>query len=65
MKRKNIDAAREARLWIRDIIVPAGMAALYIKSHPEIEMYLNDKWEHFANKFRKNPKVKVYPNYNK
>ena len=60
MKQKYIDAARETRLWIRDIIIPAGMLAIYLKSNPEAERWLNDKWEIFANKFRKNPEIKIY-----
>lgn len=60
MKQKNIDAMREVRLWIRDIIIPASIAIIYVKSDPKTEQYLNDKWENFANKFRKNPKIKIY-----
>ena len=60
MKRKNIDAAREARLWIRDIIVPATGLVIWVRSNPEARRYVDDKLEAFANKFRKNPEIKIY-----
>lgn len=60
MKRKNIDAMREVRLWVRDLVIPATMSVIYIKSNPDIDRYLTEKWENFTNKFRKNPKIKIY-----
>lgn len=36
MKRKTIDAAREARLWIGQIIVPATTAVITVMAIPEV-----------------------------
>ena len=36
IKRKNIEAARETRLWIRDIIVPAITLATPTMAIPEV-----------------------------
>lgn len=60
MKRKDIDTMREVRLWVRDLVIPVTMSVLYIKSNPDIDHYLKDKWENFTNKFRKNPKITIY-----
>lgn len=35
MKRKHIDAARETRLWIEQIIVPMATAIVTVMSIPE------------------------------
>lgn len=36
MKRKTIDAARETRLWLSQIVVPAATAAVAALSIPEV-----------------------------
>lgn len=36
MKRKTIDAAREARLWIGQIIVPTATAVITVMAIPEV-----------------------------
>lgn len=36
MKRKTIDAARETRLWIGQIIVPATTAVVTVLTIPEV-----------------------------
>ena len=36
IKRRNIEAARETRLWIRDIIVPAITLATTTMAIPEV-----------------------------
>ena len=36
MKRKTIDAAREARLWIGQIIVPTATAVVTVMAIPEV-----------------------------
>ena len=50
MKKKNVDAARELRLWIRDVIIPmasvVGVCAFYGCSNAEN----NDKFEAFTEK---------------
>lgn len=34
MRRKDIDTMREVRLWVRDIVIPAGTAAIALMSYP-------------------------------
>lgn len=36
MKRKTIDAARETRLWLGQIIVPAATAVVTVMTIPEV-----------------------------
>lgn len=36
MKRKTIDAAREARLWVGQIIVPTATAVVTVLTIPEV-----------------------------
>lgn len=36
MKRKTIDAARETRLWLGQIIVPTATAVVTVMSIPEV-----------------------------
>lgn len=44
MKRKHIDAAREARLWIGQIIVPAvTLGTAVVVARPEIVNTIADK----------------------
>lgn len=43
MKRLDIDTAREIRLWIRDVVVPAGIAATVILSNQNVRDTLTDK----------------------
>ena len=37
MKRKNIDAAREARLWVGQIIIPLATAAMILGTNPDVK----------------------------
>lgn len=57
MKRKHIDAAREARLWIGQIIVPVAMVASAVISNPEALNAVADKYNNVKtaihNKFKK------------
>lgn len=43
MKRKTIDAAREARLWIGQIIVPTATAVVALMTIPEVRAAIADK----------------------
>lgn len=36
MKQKHIDASREARLWLGQVIVPVITAVLIVKSSPQL-----------------------------
>lgn len=59
MKRKNIDASREARLWIVQIIVPAIGFGTTLLTIPEVRQAVGSKFKkakhYFKTKFgRKN-----------
>lgn len=58
MKRNTIDASREVRLWIGQVIIPAAMLSMSILSIPgvkeSISEAVNAKREEMKNKFRRN-----------
>ena len=43
MKRKHIDAMREVRLWIGQVIIPAVGVTVAVMSHPEANAYIKKK----------------------
>lgn len=51
---KNIDAAREARLWIGQVIVPAVTAGLILVANPNVRRWAHDKCENIKGTFKKN-----------
>ena len=57
MTHKQIEAAREVRLWIRDIIVPAAAIAVGAMSIPEVREPVVEKFnsvkESVKNKLKK------------
>lgn len=57
MKQKHIDAAREARLWIGQILVPVAMVASAIISNPDARNAVANKYNNVKttihNKFKK------------
>ena len=59
-----INRSRELRLWTNTAMTVVGgafTAAMYLDAHPDVKRNLEDKWESFANRFRKEPRIKVYP----
>jgi len=59
MTYKQIEASREARLWIGQVIVPAvTAAATVVVLHPEIKQNISNKFANIKfNKWRNNFKV--------
>lgn len=55
MKRKNIDAAREARLWIGQIVVPAITMITTTMAIPEVRQAVAAK----ANEIKQNIDSKI------
>lgn len=45
MTRRQIEASREARLWIGQVIIPAAIAAGYIASKPELRDKITTKFK--------------------
>ena len=43
MKQKHIDASREARLWIKDIVIPGLLFGAAVLQVPEVKSAVNDK----------------------
>ena len=43
MTLKQIEEAREIRLWITQVIVPTGIAAVVLMSNPEIRHFVKDQ----------------------
>lgn len=44
MTYKQIEASREMRLWIGQVIVPAAVAAIAIASNPNTRDYISKKY---------------------
>jgi hypothetical protein len=53
MTRRQIDASREVRLWIGQVIIPALTAGGLLMSNPDIRRYVNDKASDIKAKFKK------------
>lgn len=45
MTRKQIDAARETRLWLGQVIVPAVTAVVLLASKPEVRDFTKQKFD--------------------
>ena len=70
MKRKNIEAAREIRLWTRDIVVPGIIVLGAAIANPEIREFTGAKYnqaKEFVNskllKRKEKPKVIIIDRY--
>lgn len=50
MKYTTIEASREARLWIKQVIVPSMLTAAMMLQVPEIKSAVNEKIANFRNK---------------
>ena len=55
MTYKQIEASREARLWIGQVIIPAVTAAVVVFANPEIRQFAGDK----MNEFKANVKSRL------
>lgn len=44
MTYKQIEASREMRLWIGQVIVPAAAAVIAIASNPQARNYISEKY---------------------
>ena len=53
MKYKTVLASREARLWLKDIVVPAILLCTTVLNIPEVKQTVNEKVKQFKSK-RKN-----------
>lgn len=50
MKYKHIEASREARLWITQIVVPSMILAASVLQIPEVKLAVNEKIASFRNR---------------
>lgn len=53
MTYKQIEASREMRLWIGQVIVPAAAAAIAIASNPNTRDYISKKYNNVKSRIRK------------
>ena len=53
MTYKQIEASREMRLWIGQVIVPAAVAAVAIASNPQTRNYVSKKYNDVKSRIRK------------
>lgn len=60
MTYKQIESAREARMWVKDIIVPAAVAISAVASIPEVREKIKQKSSEINQKI-KNRKKKKQP----
>ena len=52
MTYKQIEACREMRLWIGQVIVPAAAAAIAIASNPQTRNYVSKKYNDAKSRMR-------------
>lgn len=53
MTYKQIEASREMRLWIGQVIVPAAVAAVTIASNPQTRTYVSKKYNNVKSRIQK------------
>lgn len=53
MTYKQIEASREMRLWIGQVIVPAAVAAVTIASNPQTRNYVREKYNNVKSRIQK------------
>lgn len=53
LKYKHIEAARETRLWIGQVLVPAVTGAIILYSNPDSRRFINESIESIKSKFKK------------
>lgn len=53
MTYKQIEASREMRLWIGQVIVPAVTAAIAIASNPQTRNYVSEKYNNVKSRIQK------------
>ena len=53
MTYKQIEACREMRLWIGQVIVPAAVAAVAIASNPQTRNYVSKKYNNVKSRMKK------------
>ena len=53
MTYKQIEASREIRLWIGQVIVPAAVAAVAIASDPQARNYISKKYNNVKSRIQK------------
>jgi hypothetical protein len=62
---KQIEQARETRLWIGQIIVPAVTtlvaAGVVLVTNPDVRRWVGDKVSRLKNKFGKSEKIEIEP----
>lgn len=52
MKQKHIDAMREARLWVAQIVVPGIIIGYTICQNQEAKNYITDKYQKVKNSLK-------------
>lgn len=53
MTYKQIEASREMRLWIGQVIVPAAVATIAIASNPQTRNYVSKKYNNVKSRIKK------------
>lgn len=53
MTYKQIEACREMRLWIGQVIVPSAVAAVTIASNPQTRNYVSKKYNNLKSRIQK------------
>lgn len=59
MTYKQIEASRELRLWIGQVVVPAAAAAAVVLSNPELKNAVKEKFESIKDRFKKKEKIEA------
>lgn len=59
MTYKQIEASRELRLWIGQVVVPAFAAGAVMLTNPEIKARVTEKFEAIKRKFKKDKEIEA------
>lgn len=61
MKHRNVEAARELRLWLIALTTGFIAAKKYVSEHPDAEKWVNDRVERITKKFKKADTTEAEP----
>ena len=53
LKQKHIDAARETRLWIGQILVPVATTVLILAANPDVRAWVSGKTSNIKARFKR------------
>lgn len=59
MTYKQIEGARELRLWIGQVVVPTVMVGMALSSNPNVRKFIGSKYNELKSKVTRKRKLKI------